>query len=262
MGKVTQGSARNRLLSRLGAADYALLAPYLQRVMHEVGCPVAQNGAPLDYVFFPEGGVCALLIPMRDGAPLAVGMIGYEGLVGVSALHGAQTWRHHAVARAVEATALRIDTDRLLDACKQSHALRDLLLRFAGYFTLQVSRATVTNLIEPLERRMARWILLYHDRLDGDDVPMTHQEIGIMLGVRRASATDVLHVLEGLRAIRSTRGHIVVRDRAQLEEIAGETYGDAEADYRRLIGPFGKSAGTACAGPSNLTKAPVPYPSS
>lgn len=242
MERVAQSTVRNLLLSRLSGPDYDRIAPYLQRVVHKVGSQVAHTGAPLDHVFFPEGGVCALLIPMCDGEPLAVGMIGYEGLVGVSALHGARHWRHNVVVRAAPATALRMNTDRLLAACQQSRALRDLLLGFAGYFTLQISRATVTNLVEPLERRMARWILLYHDRLDGDDVPMTHQEIGIMLGVRRASATDVLHVLEGLGAIRSTRGLILVRDRQALERIAGETYGDAEADYRRLIGPFGKSA--------------------
>jgi hypothetical protein len=87
---------------------------------------------------------------------------------------------------------------------------------------------------------MARWILLYHDRLEGDEFPMTHEEIGIMLGVRRASATDILHILEGERAIHNARGRLVIRDRARLEEIAGDTYGEVEATYRALIGRFGK----------------------
>jgi len=187
-----------------------------------------------------------VLIPMREGNQLAVGMIGYEGVIGASLLHGASEWRHDVIARGADATALCIDSRRLLEACRQSPALLSLLLRFTGCFVLQVSRATVTNLVEPLERRMARWILLYHDRLEGDGIAMTHQEIGIMLGVRRASATGVLHILEGLRAIRSEHGRVVVRDRAKLEQIAGETYGDAEADYRRLIAPFGKSAQATC----------------
>lgn len=242
MVKIPQAGTRNLLLSRLGADDYALLQPYLVRVTHRAGHCIARSGTPIEAVCFPEGGVCALLIPMRDGHPLAVGMIGYEGMVGAAIFHGGDQWRHDVVARAADASALRIDRDRLLDACRQSPRLHDLMLRFAGYFVLQVSRAAVTNLVEPLERRMARWILLYHDRLDGDEIAMTHQEIGIMLGVRRASATDVLHVLEGVRAIRSERGRLFVRDRNLLEQIAGETYGDAEAEYRRLIGPFGKQA--------------------
>ncbi|HZG47023.1 MAG TPA: Crp/Fnr family transcriptional regulator [Allosphingosinicella sp.] len=245
MSRIQQNAVRNLLLSRLKPDDYGLIQPYLCRVPHPNGHWIARTGTPLDSVCFPEGGVCALLIPMREGHRLAVGMIGYEGLVGTSLFHGAREWRHDVVVRAADTSGLCIAPDRLLDACRQSPSLQDLLLRFAGYFTLQVSRATVTNLIEPLERRMARWILLYHDRLEGDEIPMTHDEIGIMLGVRRASATDVLHVLEGLRAIRSDRGRVVVRDRRLLEELAGETYGDAEADYRRMIGPFGKSACSA-----------------
>lgn len=243
--RIAQAGIRNLLLSRLPVDDFALVQPYLARVPLPVGRALAATGAPIDRVYFPEGGVCALLLPMRGAGPLAVGLIGFEGLVGVSVLHGAREWRHDVVMRAADATALCLAADRLLEFCARSPALHQLLLRFAGYFTLQISRATVTNLVEPLERRMARWILLYHDRLPGDEIAMTHEEIGIMLGVRRASATDVLHILEGLHAIRSARGRIIVRDRALLEAIAGETYGDAEADYRRQIAPFPK---TACAG--------------
>lgn len=243
MVKIPQSAVRNQLLSLLSSDDYALLQPNLTRVCHAVGHRIAVIGRPIEAVCFPEGGVCALLITMRDGNPLAVGMIGYEGVVGSALLHGGDTWRHDVVARAADASALRIDADRLLEACRSSATLHRMMLHYAGYFMLQVSRATVTNLVEPLERRMARWILLYHDRLDGDEIAMTHQEIGIMLGVRRASATDILHVLEGQHAIRSSRGRVIVRDRALLERIAGETYGDAEAEYRRLIGPFGKQPG-------------------
>lgn len=221
------------------------MKPLLRRVVHPSGSYLARNGAPIESVCFPEGGICALLIPAPDRDALAIGMIGYEGLVGASSLHGADRWRHDVVARGCDVAALHIDADRLVQLCRENETLPQLLLRFAACFVLQVSRAVVTNLIEPLERRMARWILLYHDRLTGDDIEMTHGEMGIMLGVRRASATDVLHVLEGSGAIRSTRGHITIRDRALLETIAGETYGDAEAEYRRLIGPFGKPAGSA-----------------
>ena len=246
MAKLTQTSVRNLLLARLAEGDYSLIQPYLTRVSLAIGHRIATSGSTIDRICFPEGGVCALLIPMHDGRPLAVGMIGLEGVVGASLFHGAREWRHDVVVRAADTTALCIEPDRLLDACRQSFTLQDLMLRFAGYFTLQVSRAAVTNLVEPLERRMARWILLYHDRLEGDEISMTHEEIGIMLGVRRASATDVLHVLEGHHAIRGERGRLIVRDRDLLEQIAGETYGDAEADYRRMIGPFGK---TRCGAP-------------
>jgi CRP-like cAMP-binding protein len=243
VGEIVQNRTRNILLRQLSAEDFQLIQPYLKRVQHSLGTVVAEPGQPIRSVAFPEGGISALLSVMRDGTRLAVGLIGLEGFVGASLLHGARDWRHEVLVRATDTTAVVMDADRLLDACGQSRSLQDLLLRFAGYFQQQVGRTSVCNLSEPLERRMARWILLYHDRLEGDEIAMTHQEISIMLGVRRASATDVLHILEGEHAIRGTRGCILVRDRRRLEELAGENYGEAEEDYRRLIAPFGKSAG-------------------
>jgi hypothetical protein len=82
---------------------------------------------------------------------------------------------------------------------------------------------------------MARWILLYHDRVQGDEITLTHEEFRLMLGVRRSSVTDALHRLEAERAVRGLRGRVVVRDREKLLELAGGTYGKPEATYRRLI---------------------------
>ncbi len=93
----------------------------------------------------------------------------------------------------------------------------------------------VSNLIHSVERRTGRWILLYQDRVGGDEISLTHEELGLMLGIRRASITDALHYLEGERAIVGARGRVIVRDRARLEALAEETYGHAEAQYRRLL---------------------------
>ena len=99
----------------------------------------------------------------------------------------------------------------------------------------QMGRTIVSNLIHPVGRRTARWILLYHDRLDGDEIAITHEELGVMLGVRRSSVTDALHLLEGEGLIRSLRGRVVVRDRVLLEQWATDAYGYAEAEYQRLV---------------------------
>ena len=135
---------------------------------------------------------------------------------------------------------MRISSAALLEACDKSATLRALLLRFVQAFTIQLGRTIVSNLVDPVERRLSRWLLMNHDRLNGDDIELTHQQIGVMIGVRRASVTDALHLLEGDGVIRGRRGCVTVRDRARLREIAGENYGFAEAEYRRLIGPFGK----------------------
>ncbi len=239
---IVQREARNLLLARLAKEDFAQIQPFLARVHYDVDRVVAAPGDPIDTICFPEGGITALLSVMADGSRVAVGLIGNEGVVGAPLLHGADRWHWEVVVRAQSSTALVIPADQLLAAFHAAPGLQELLLRYSGSFTRQVSCTSVANMVGTLDRRMARWILLYHDRLPGDEIVMTHQEIGIMLGVRRASATDVLHVLEGVGAIRNARGRITVRDRARLEDMAGDIYGGAEADYRRLIGPFGKAA--------------------
>lgn len=241
MDQIAQSWGRNRLLSMATAEDYALLRPYAKRAHYRSGEAIFDQGAPIDLVCFPEGGVAAYLAVAADGNRSAVGVTGREGLIGVGTLFGQSRWPHQVVLRGCDATGLVIEADRLLQVCRNAPGLHTLLLRFAGNLMLQISRSCTVNLTAPLTLRLARWLLLYHDRLEGDEFAITHEELGIMLGVRRASATEGLHMLEGTGAIRSLRGRVVVRDRRGLEQIAAEAYGDAELDYREKLGPFGKT---------------------
>ena len=120
-------------------------------------------------------------------------------------------------------------------AVEASATLRSALLRFVHVFMLQMGRTIVSSLAHPIERRMARWILLYHDRVQADEINMTHEEFRLMLGVRRSSVTDAMHRLEEERAIRALRAKIVVHDRAKLMQLASDTYGRPEQEYRRLM---------------------------
>lgn len=242
MTAIAQNSVRNLLLRSMNPDDYLLLRPHLARVPHEKGQQVGAPGATIDRVRFPEGGVTAFLDASGEGTRIAVGLIGYEGVIEWPLLLGSDRWAHEAVVRGAGASALSIDAAALFEACARSRTLQERLLRFANTFMVQMGRTIMSNLIHPLERRLARWLLLYHDRLDSDVIMLTHEEMRIMLGIRRASATDSLHILEGERAIRNVRGRITIRDRNRLEAIAGDTYGYAEAEYRRLIGPFGRTA--------------------
>ena len=153
---------------------------------------------------------------------------------------GSDRWQHEVAVRSENSSAIRIPAAALTQAVDASPRLRDVLLRFTNTFMIQMSRTIVSNLIHRVDRRAARWLLLYHDRIAGDEIVLTHAELGIMLGVRRASVTGALHMLEGAQVIRSLRGRVVVADRAGLEAIAGESYGFAEAEYRRLIAPVDK----------------------
>lgn len=231
-----QAEVGNLLLQRLGARDFDLLRPHFRRVALEVNSDLATAGEPITSLCFPEGAVAGFLDVLPDGRRLTVGLVGREGCVGWPLLMGYDRWPYDVSVRGESATALRIDADRFLVVADQSPELKTLLLRFAGTFTAQMGRTIVSNLIHSVERRTARWILLYQDRVRSEEISVTHEELGFMLGVRRQSVTDALHYLEGDGAIRSLRGRLTVRDRARLEALAAETYGFAEAEYRRLIG--------------------------
>jgi CRP-like cAMP-binding protein len=112
---------------------------------------------------------------------------------------------------------------------------RALVLKYLHAFNIQVSYTALANARFSIYERLSRWLLMCHDRL-GEDLGLTHQFLSIMLGVRRSGITDQLHLLEGIGAIRSTRGNIRILDRSKLEDIAGGSYGVAEREYERLIG--------------------------
>lgn len=237
---LSQSSFRNILIREMQAEDFALLAPHFQPVPLEAGDVAAAAGATIDHVCFPEGGIISFSDVLSDGGRIGIGHLGYEGLAGWPALLGSDHSPHEACVTVGGAAGWRIDTQRLLDACRASATLNTLLLRFVQAFVTQLGRTVVSNLTQAVEPRLCRWILMGHDRLEGDEIEVTHHQIGIMLGIRRASVTDTLHILEGSGLIRCRRGAVIIRDRPGLRARAGETYGFAEAEYSRLIAPFGK----------------------
>jgi CRP-like cAMP-binding protein len=235
-----QDEVRNRLLQLLAPQDYEMMAPYLRRVALEMNATLATAGDPIEEVCFPEAGVIGFADVLPDGQRLAVAVTGKEGFVGWPLLLGNDRWPHEAIVRAEQGTALSISAADLRRVIGDSERIRTMLLRYTSTLTAQMSRTIVSNLIHPVERRTARWLLLYHDRVSGDEIVITHEELSVMLGVRRSSITEAFHILEGEGALRGHRGRVAVRDRAILERYAGETYGHAEEEYRRLVGQVGE----------------------
>lgn len=238
-------ASRNILIGSLHGDDYAALAPHLKRVHLDEGDELGRFGEAIEGICFPEAAVVSVSHVYPGGETVEIGVIGICGMVGWPALIGAKESPHRAVVQVGGGSALRIDSDVFLEIAGSRPGIESLCLRFVLAFTIQLAGAVASNLRDATEKRLARWLLMCHDRLEGDEIVLTHHFIGEMLGVRRASVTDALHVLEGEGAIRSHRSLIVVRDRPRLEAIAGPSYGFPEARYRELIGPFGKGAGVA-----------------
>ena len=135
----------------------------------------------------------------------------------------------------------RVPTEALSRALDASPTLRILFLRYAQTFLVQTAQTALANAGAPAEERLARWLLMYHDRQDGDDLSVTHEFLSLMLGVRRPTVTVAIHTLEGAGLIRARRGRIRVLVRERLEQAAGDAYGPAEAEYERLIAPLRRS---------------------
>ena len=135
-------------------------------------------------------------------------------------------------------TAHRIAAADFADVVEASATVRRTMLLFTQANGVQSGFTTLSNAVHHVEERLARWLLMCHDRSDSNDLPLTHQFMGLMLSVRRVSVTNALHMLEGNGYIELSRGYVTIRNRAELEDFAGDAYGRAEAEYRRLLGPL------------------------
>jgi CRP-like cAMP-binding protein len=222
----------NQLLSSLKADDLALLRPALRHVELPLMTVLEEAGEPVKTVYFFESGIASVITGAK--VPIEIGLIGREGMTGVSVLMHDDRSVNRTFMQAA-GTALSMSADRLRTALLDSPSLRTSLLRYAHAFSVQTSQTALVNGRAKLDARLARWLLMAHDRFDQSDFPFTHQFIAMMLGVRRAGVTDALHILEGRGLIKARRGQITVVNRKGLEAVSDSSYGVPEAEYARLV---------------------------
>jgi CRP-like cAMP-binding protein len=215
--------------------DAKHLSEELERVQCKSNDILVRPFEPIEHVYFLEGGLASMVVFDEARGATAVGMCGYEGLIGTPAILGADDMPHQVVMQ-VGGPTLRMSAKALRQAMEQSASLRSVLIRYAYILLLEASHGSYVNSRFRLNERLARWLLMAADRL-GPQLPLTHKFLGHMLGARRAGVTEALHILEGEKLITSARCHIVVRDRVGLVAHAGSAYGVSEGEYARLIGP-------------------------
>lgn len=240
MEPLQQSNVSNLLLRYCTPEDFELLRPHLTRHDLPTHTVVVRPNEPIEFVYFPEGGVVSIVAEQEGGDKVEVGLVGLEGMSGTAVLLDAGQSPQPCMIQIDGAPALKMDAQQLVRICDAKPSLRKLLLRFVQALNVQAASTAAANAHLALPERLARWLLMCHDRVPGDQLELTHEFMSMMLAVRRSSVTVTLHALEGTRAIRGTRGSITVLDRERLEEIAGHSYGEAETEYRRLVGPFGK----------------------
>ena len=234
MARLQQISTRNRLLFALNRDDFDLLQPDLEPVALELRQWLIEAGEPIQQVYFPEHGIVSILADTSQGR-IEVGLIGPEGMAGLPVVLGIDHSPHGYMVQAA-GKALRITTPELRTALQQSPALQAGFLLYAHALMVQTAQTAYANARFTIEARLARWILMTDDRLAREDLPLTHDFLSIMLGVRRPGVTIAVQNLESIRLIRAKRGSISVLDRTGLEEVADDAYGLAEAEYARVMG--------------------------
>src|SRR5688500_10551917 len=208
---------QNRLLRALPLEEYARLLPQLTPVRLGLKQVLVEPNVPIRDVYFPREGVCSIIADDQEGGAVEVGTTGSDGLVGLPVLMGADSMPYRVFVQ-IEGHAWRLPADAFRRLVDERPAVRHLLPRFAQYYTDPVSRSVACNRLHTLDERCARWLLMTHDRVEGDSFELTHEFLALMLGVRRAGVTVAMGALQAAGILRYTRGRITILDRPRLEE--------------------------------------------
>jgi len=225
----------NKLLTSLADSDFDLLEPHLEFVTLGLRKSLERPNRRIAAVYFPEAGFASVVAVQASGKEGEVGLIGREGMTGLPIVFGNHRSPHATYIQAA-GTGTCMSATELRKAFQTSPSLRDSLLKFAQAFGVQTSHTAICNAQSKLDVRLSRWLLMAHDRIGEDILPLTHEFLSLMLGVRRAGVTETLQALRDQDLISYGRGLITVQDRKGMERKAGDAYGVPEAEYRRLIG--------------------------
>jgi len=225
----------NHVLSILSKDDLALLQPHLEPVELAFRMNAEEPNLPIKFAYFPEDGIVSVVANGGRGRVVEVGLIGRDGVTAQPVIMGTDRSANATFVQ-VEGSGHRVDVEIFRKAIRKSTTLQHTLLAVVQAFHMQASHTALANGTGKIEERMARWLLMAHDRLSGDELPLTHEFLAIMLGVRRAGVTVALQSLEASGLIGTKRKVIEVRNRAGLVKLAADIYGVPEAEQARLTG--------------------------
>lgn len=228
-------SVRNGILAALPAGVLAALLPRLQPVALGFRKVLHAAGAPIEAVYFHEEGWTSMIAQLDDGLTAEVGLIGREGMVGLPLAFEVETTYVEAMVQG-PGTGLRMEAGAFRHALDEHPALRVLLLRYGEFMHAQVTQTAACNGNHGLEQRLARWLLMSHDRATGDELPMTQEFLAMMLCVHRPSVTVAARILQRAELIRYGHGSITVLDRLGLEAASCECYKMVRRYYDQLLG--------------------------
>jgi CRP-like cAMP-binding protein len=234
MPAYNQSQIKNGLLKALSEERFREFTEHLESVDLPIKHVLVEVDEPTEHVCFIESGLASVVTTSQDDETIEIGHIGREGIAGCHlALMSERTPNRTFMQLA--GSGHQMPASIFMKFLNDDIEVRRLFLNYVQTYELQLAQSVLANGRYSVYERLARWLLMVHDRAEGDDFSLTHEFLSIMLGVRRSGVTDQIHLLEGAHSIKATRGNIRILDRAKLEEIAGGCYGLPEREYRRLI---------------------------
>jgi CRP-like cAMP-binding protein len=229
---------QNHLLAALPAPEWLRWLPQLEHIDMPLGQVLYESGATQNHVYFPTTAIVSLLYSMEDGASAEIAVVGNEGIVGISLFMGGDSTPSRAVVQSA-GQGFRLKARLIKDEFNRAGPVLRLLLRYTQALITQMAQTAVCNRHHSLDQQLCRWLLLSLDRLQGNDLVMTHELIANMLGVRREGVTEIAYKLQAAGLIQYSRGHISVINRAGLEKRTCECYAVVRKEYDRLLPDIG-----------------------
>jgi len=255
LGPVSVGAARrNHLLASLDATTLEAVVARAEHVWLAERALIYEAGEPIAHVDFPLGGLVSIVATSREGGTVEVGPVGCDGMVGLPVFLGGTSDPLEGFVQVAPVEAVRLPTHAFLALVEDCPDLERIQRRYVQWSYYSMAQWVLCARLHPLEERLGRWLLMCHDRLGRDQFLLTHEYLGDMLGVRRASVTIAAGALRRGGLIDYYRGIVSILDRQGLEEAACECNRVTAAEYHRLIGR-GPQASRA---PAAASQAPAP----
>jgi CRP-like cAMP-binding protein len=214
---------RNWILNNVPDEEFQRIRPHLETMSLIQGTTVLRQESEVSHAIFPNSGLVSLLVMMTEGRSSEASIAGCEGMVGVGLVGGLSRSVHSGLVQ-VAGDALRISADRFRECLEDAPQFRDAITRFCVIQLMLISQTAACNRLHPLEKRLARWLLLCQDRLSSETISTTHDLLATLLGTDRPSITLAAQKMQSEGVIRTTRGHLTVLARPQLEQFSCECY--------------------------------------
>jgi len=229
-----QDQLGNKLLAALPGAEYKHILPDLDQTFFSFGESVYESSERLNYAYFPITSVISMVYTMRDGVSAEMGMVGNEGLIGITLFTGGETSPNRAIVKHAGG-AIRMKASAFREEFRRGGSFQRLSLRYMQALLTQISQKAVCNGLHSIEQRLACWLLMTHDRVGSEKLQVTQEFVSNLLGARREWVSLTTGSLRNKGVIVCKRGHITILDRVGLEATACECYSVIKEEYDRLL---------------------------